>query len=330
MVAAVGLALPGHDRILRQRAGRVQVAGRVVEDHVAEPLARGAGALGSVEGEQALRHRRALLAAPAAARTRRERRLHPIPRRLDSDVGRPGDPGGVGGGHHQPALGPLLLPGGAHRLQQAVGLVRHDPDPVHHHPRLDGALRQLLETEHPAALEHARVAHPGDGPPQRLRPRAGAAVGEEHRHLPARQPVEAPRHHLRGGIDRQLDAALRAVRRAGPDEEQPEVVGDLREGSDGGAGILDRLALPHGHGRQQAPGGIHRRLRPLVHELAEVGRKGLQETALALGEERVEGEARLARAADAGDGRNPVVREIDVHPPEVVSGHAAQPDGAGI
>ena len=63
-----------------------------------------------------------------------------------------------------------------------------------------------------------------------------------------------------------------------------------------------------------------------LEELAGVGRQALDVAALALGIDGVEGEARLARAREAGDDRQLVARDVDVDRLEVVLARAADLD----
>ena len=60
------------------------------------------------------------------------------------------------------------------------------------------------------------------------------------------------------------------------------------------------------------------RLVHAVEELPRVGREALDVAPLAFGVEDVEGEARLARAADPGDHRQRVERNVDVDVLQVV------------
>jgi hypothetical protein len=67
----------------------------------------------------------------------------------------------------------------------------------------------------------------------------------------------------------------------------------------------------------------------LVHqlqELARVRRQALDVAALALGVQRVERQARLARSRQARDDDEPVPRDVEVDVLEVVRARAAHPD----
>jgi len=79
-----------------------------------------------------------------------------------------------------------------------------------------------------------------------------------------------------------------------PGVEEPQVVVDLGDGPDGGAGVAARRLLVDGDGRGQALDEVDVGLVHLPEELAGVGREGLDVAPLALGVDRVEGERRLA------------------------------------
>jgi hypothetical protein len=64
-----------------------------------------------------------------------------------------------------------------------------------------------------------------------------------------------------------------------------------------------------------------------LEELARIGRERLDIAALALGIDGVEGERGFARARQAGDHRERVARDVDVHALEVVLARAADGDG---
>ena len=119
------------------------------------------------------------------------------------------------------------------------------------------------------------------------------------------------------------------VSEAEPREEQLQVIGDLRHRADGAARGLDRVALLDGDGGRQAVDAVDVGLVHALEELARVGREGLDVTALALGVKRVEGERRFARAAQARDDGQPVMRDIDVDVLEIVLARAADGDVAG-
>ena len=84
--------------------------------------------------------------------------------------------------------------------------------------------------------------------------------------------------------------AVRAVRLAGAREEQPQVVVDLGDGGDRGAGVLRDALLIDGDGGGEAVDVVDIGLLHEAEELAGVGGQRFDITALALGVDRVEGE----------------------------------------
>ena len=127
-----------------------------------------------------------------------------------------------------------------------------------------------------------------------------------------------PLQDLLGRLGRDDPAAARAMGRADPGEEEAEKVVDLGDRTDGGAGVgRDRL-LVDGDGRRDAFDGLDLGFLHLVDELAGVGREALDIAALALGEDRVEGEGRLPGAGRAGHHDQLVPGERDIDPLEIV------------
>ena len=130
-------------------------------------------------------------------------------------------------------------------------------------------------------------------------------------------------------VDDLLDALAldrrgrRAVRLADPGEQQAQVVVDLGDGADRRARVAPGALLVDRDGRRQAVDLVDVRLLHLAEELAGVGGQALDIAALALGVDRVEGEAGLAGAGQAGDDDEPVAREGDVDVLEVVLARAA-------
>ena len=86
-------------------------------------------------------------------------------------------------------------------------------------------------------------------------------------------------------------------------EQQPHVVVDLGRRADRRARVADAVLLADGDGRADALDAIDVRLLHPLEELAGVGRQRLDVAPLPFGVDRVEGERRLARSADAGDDR---------------------------
>ena len=112
-------------------------------------------------------------------------------------------------------------------------------------------------------------------------------------------------------------------------EQQPHVVGHLGHGADRGAGVLYRVALVDGDGWRDALDVLDLRLVHALQELPRVGRKALDVAPLPLGVQRVEGQAGLARAADAGNDEQLVQRDVQRQVFEVVVLRANDADDFG-
>ena len=112
--------------------------------------------------------------------------------------------------------------------------------------------------------------------------------------------------------------ARRAVRLADPGEQQAQVVIDLGDGADSRAGVARGGLLVDRDRRGQPVDEVHVGLVHLAEELACVGAQRLHVAALALGEDRVEREARLARAREAGEHDQGIARDGQGHVLEVV------------
>ena len=100
-------------------------------------------------------------------------------------------------------------------------------------------------------------------------------------------------HLLPHGLGRLFAHGLAALAAVEPGEVWPEqlhVVADFRHGADGGARGLDGVPLLDGDGGRNAVDAVHLRLVHAVEELAGVGRKGFDVTALSFGIKRVKGE----------------------------------------
>ena len=117
--------------------------------------------------------------------------------------------------------------------------------------------------------------------------------------------------------------AVRAVRDADPREQQAEVVVDLGDRADGRARVAAGALLVDRDRRRQAVDLVDVRLLHLAEELAGVRAQALDVAPLALGVDRVEREAGLAAAGQAGDDDEPVAREGDRDVLQVVFARAA-------
>jgi hypothetical protein len=132
--------------------------------------------------------------------------------------------------------------------------------------------------------------------------------------------------HLRDGLLGDRGAASPAMGGAGAGVEEPEVVGDLGDRADGAAGALADALLFDRDGRREALDRLDVGAGELVEVLAREGREALDITSLALGVERVEGEARLARAGRAGHDDELVAGDREVEVLQVVGAGTADFD----
>ena len=101
-------------------------------------------------------------------------------------------------------------------------------------------------------------------------------------------------------------------------EQQFEVVVDLGRRAHGRTGVARVDLLLDGDGRRDARDDVHVGFVDLPEELPGVGRKALDVAALPLGENRVEGQRRLARAGESRHDDEFVVRNFDLDVAEVV------------
>ena len=152
-------------------------------------------------------------------------------------------------------------------------------------------------------------------------------VGGEDHELAAEREAQGPVDHLLDGLRLDRPAALRTVGLAHRRVEKAQVVVDLGDRADGRAGVARGRALLDRDRRRQALDRVDVGLLHLLEELAGVGRERLDVAPLALGENRVEGERRLARSGDAGDDDELVARKVAGDVLEVVLPRAADPDG---
>ena len=185
----------------------------------------------------------------------------------------------------------------------ARDLVQADDGAVHPRPRVPLGL-QFLEQLGVLAL-------------------AAADDRGEHLEPDALLQLEHPVHDLLRGLPGDRPAADRAVRLADPREQQPQVVVDLGDRADGGPRVAAGGLLIDGDGRGETVDEVHVRLVHLAEELPGVGGERLDVPALALGEDRVERQARLARAGQPGEHDHGVAREVNRDVLEVVLARAA-------
>jgi len=281
----------------------------------AEARADRARAVGVVEGEHARRELGHGDAAVLAGIVLREGRLAAVVHALDDD-----EAAGV-------ADGRLDRVGQAAR---EVGL---------HHEAVDDdfdiVLLVLVELDGLAQVVDAAVgAHAGEaavpGVVEHLFVLALFAADHRREHLKLRALGQG-HHAVDDLVDRlaaDLLSALRAVRHARARPEEAQVVVDLRDGADRGAGVLRGGFLVDGDGGGEAVDVVDVRLVHLAEELAGIGGKGLDVAPLALGIDGVEGEGRLARAGKSRKYDELVAGDGDVDVFEVVL--ARPPDGDGV
>ncbi len=148
---------------------------------------------------------------------------------------------------------------------------------------------------------------------------------------PPRRPVRC--HQL--GVDRLRRVVAHPLRGllveqlGGAREQQLQVVVQLGHRADRRARAAHRVGLVDRDRRRHAVDLVDRRPVHAVEELARVGAEGLDVAALAFGVQRVEHQARLARAARPGDDRHLAGADVEVEVLEVVLSRAADADDAG-
>jgi len=105
--------------------------------------------------------------------------------------------------------------------------------------------------------------------------------------------------------------------------EEAEVVVDLRDGADGGAGTAGGGLLLDGDGGREAVDGVDVRTLHLIEELPCIRGQCFYVAALAFGIDGVEGEGGLAGAGESGDDGEGVARNGDADVAEIVLARAA-------
>ena len=182
---------------------------------------------------------------------------------------------------------------------------RLDQQPVHHH--LDGVILALVERDlfvELAAARHrcapARIPGAPVSPvPSCTRPCARARSAPGSSRAPA-APVAAPARRICCVDCREISMpAGGAMRHANGGVQHAQVIVDLRDGAHGRARAAAGGLLLDRNRRAQAVDRIHLRPLHLIQKLARVGRQRLDVAPLPLGVDRVEGQRRLARSAQA-------------------------------
>ena len=143
--------------------------------------------------------------------------------------------------------------------------------------------------------------------------------------VPGGKLAQAPRHDF-GGLADHLAAAVAAVRASDARVQQPQVIVNLGRRADGRSRIADAVLLADRNRRADAFDGVDVGLLHPLEELSRVRGQRLDVPALPFGVDRVEGQRRLARPADArhDDQRPGRQREVDVL--EVMGPRAADDD----
>ena len=218
---------------------------------------------------------------------------------------------------------PARPEGGLDRVGEPALGGRLDREPVDDH--LDGVLLLLVELGR--VVERVGLAvDPGPGEAlglqlaEQVDVLALAAADHRREHLEAGALLEGehPVDDLLRRLPRDRRAAGRAVRAAGARVEQPEVVVDLGDRADGRARVLRGGLLVDRDRRREALDEVDVGLVHLAEELAGVRRQRLDVAALALGEDRVERQAGLARAGQPGEDDQRVARQVERDVLEVV------------
>ena len=217
--------------------------------------------------------------------------------------------------------------GGFHRVGEALADAFLDHEAVHDH--FDGVLELLAELGRIAQLDQLvidpgpRVALGGEFLEQ-FDEFALAAADHGGQDLEAgalRQFQQLVDDLLRGLLRDGLPADG-AVRAADTGPQEAHVVVDLGDGAHGGAGVLAGGLLVDGHRGREAFDEVDVGLVHLAQELPGVGGERFDVAALALGEDRVEGEGGLARAGEPGEDDHGVARQVEVHVAQVVLARA--------
>ena len=143
--------------------------------------------------------------------------------------------------------------------------------------------------------------------------------------------------HLRQQTAAHLVARLRldprltigAILRAEPREEQAQEVIDLRDRGHRALAAAAGIALFDADRRGNAGDEVHVRPGHLLDKLPRVSVHRIEEAALALGKNQVEGQRALARTAHAGDHHELPARNRDREVLQIVLARAVDADGIG-
>ena len=130
--------------------------------------------------------------------------------------------------------------------------------------------------------------------------------------------IQDARQHLLPGLGADRLAAVRAMLHAGPGEQDPGVIVDLRDRSHRAARVPATGLLLDRDRRGQPGDLVHVRLGQLSHKLARIGAERLDVAALPLGVQGIERQAALAAARDAGKAHQLVLGDLERDAAKVV------------
>jgi hypothetical protein len=134
--------------------------------------------------------------------------------------------------------------------------------------------------------------------------------------------------HLAHTLSLQCELMVGTEGRAGAGIEQAQVVVDLGDGADGGPRVVRGCLLLDADRRTQPFDDVDIGLVHQLQELPRVGAQALDIAPLPFGIQRVECEARFARAAQPGDDHQLMARDVDIDVLQVVRTSAPHADDA--
>ncbi len=223
---------------------------------------------------------------------------------------------------------------GLDRVGEALLRAGLDREPVDDH--LDRVLLLLLQLRRVGQWVHHTVdAHPGEafglqfGEEVDILPLATADDGREHLEAGALLHREDPVDDLLRRLLGDRLTADRTVRLPDPRVEQAEVVVDLGDRADRRPRVARGRLLVDRHRRTQSLDEVDVWFVHLTEELPRIGRQGLHVSPLALGEDRVEREAGLARAGEPGEDDQSVPGKLEVDVAQVVLPRSANDQSVG-
>ncbi len=133
-------------------------------------------------------------------------------------------------------------------------------------------------------------------------------------------------HHLAHGLALDRQPGRWRIGHADARPQEPHIIVNLGDGAHRGARVPARRLLLDGDGRRKPVDQVHIGLLHHLQKLPRIGRKALDIAALALGIDRVEGEARLARARQPCDDHELLARNVERNVLEIVLARAAHRD----